>query len=105
MRKGYRAEWEVKKILFKKYSPDSVFKVAIGGTLDFLVLGKGGKIEKIVEVKKTKKKKWYPTEHDFVQYKRLKEIYEKFKIPIEYWIKINGQWKILDLKRVETFFA
>jgi len=105
MRKGYKAEWEVKKVLSQKYSPESIFKVAIGGTTDFFVLGKGGKILKIVEVKKTNKKKWYPTEHDFKQYQKLKEIQRKFKIPVEYWIKINGKWEIFDLKKVKQFFS
>ena len=104
MRKGYKAEWEAKKVLCKKYSPDSIFKVAIGGTTDFFVLGKKGKIVKLVEVKKTNKKKWYPTEHDLKQYRRLKKIQKKHKIPVEYWIKINGKWKIFNLEQLRTFF-
>ncbi len=105
MKKGYKAEWEAKKILFKKYSPDSVFKVAIGGAVDFFVLGENGKIEKIVEVKRTKKNWWYPNEHDQKQYQILKKIQKKYKIPVEYWIKINGKWKIFDLKEVKVFFS
>jgi len=105
MRKGYKAEWEAKKVLSQKYSPESIFKVAIGGTTDFFVLGKGGKILKIVEVKKTNKKKWYPTEHDFKQYQKLKKIQRKFKVPVEYWIKINGKWEIFDLKKIKQFFS
>jgi len=104
MKKGYKAEWEAKKILFKKYPKDSVFKVAIGGAVDFFILGKGGKVEKIVEVKKTNKKQWYPTEHDKKQYQTLVKIQKKFKIPVEYWIKIRGKWKIFDLKEVKKFF-
>jgi LysM repeat protein len=105
MKKGYKAEWEAKKILFKKYPKDSVFKVAIGGAVDFFILGKGGKVEKIVEVKKTNKKQWYPTEHDKKQYQTLVKIQKKFKIPVEYWIKIRGKWKIFDLKEVKKFFS
>lgn len=105
MKKGYKAEWEVKKTLFKIYSPDSVFKVAIGGAVDFFVLGKNGKIKKIVEVKKTNKNWWYPTPHDIKQYRELKKIHKKHKIPVEYWIKINGEWKIFNLKKVKTFFS
>lgn len=104
MKKGYRAEYEVKKILFKKYSPESVFKIAIGGTSDFCVLSKNGKILKLVEVKNTKKNKWYPSEHDLKQFKILKKIQKKHKIPIEYWIKINGKWEIYKLKMVKKFF-
>jgi LysM repeat protein len=105
MKKGYKAEWEAKKILFKKYSPDSVFKVAIGGAVDFFILGKNGKVKKIVEVKKTNKNWWYPLDHDKRQYNQLRKIQRKFKIPVEYWIRINGNWKILDLKEVKKFFC
>jgi LysM repeat protein len=105
MKKGYKAEWEAKKILFKKYPKDSVFKVAIGGAVDFFILRKNGKVEKIVEVKKTNKKQWYPTEHDKKQYQTLVKIQKKFKIPVEYWIKIRGKWSILNLKEVKRFFS
>jgi hypothetical protein len=105
MKKGYKAEWEAKKILFKKYPKDSIFKVAIGGAVDFFILGKDGMVEKIVEVKKTNKKQWYPTEHDKKQYQTLAKIQKKFKIPVEYWIKIRGKWKIFDLKEVKKFFS
>jgi LysM repeat protein len=105
MKKGYKAEWEAKKILFKKYPKDSVFKVAIGGAVDFFILGKDARVEKIVEVKKTNKKQWYPTEHDKKQYQTLVKIQKKFKIPVEYWIKIRGKWKIFDLKEVKKFFS
>jgi LysM repeat protein len=105
MKKGYKAEWEVKKVLYKKYSPNSIFKVAIGGATDFFVLGKGGKVLKLVEVKKTNKKKWYPTKHDIKQYQKLKQIQRKHKIQVEYWIKINGTWEIFDLREMKTFFS
>jgi hypothetical protein len=104
MKKGYKAEWEAKKILFKKYPKDSIFKVAIGGAVDFFILGKDARVEKIVEVKKTNKKQWYPTEHDKKQYQTLSKIQKKFKIPVEYWIKIRGKWNILNLKEVKRFF-
>jgi hypothetical protein len=104
MKKGYKAEWEAKKILFKNYPKDSVFKVAIGGAVDFFILGKNGRIKKIVEVKKTNKNWWYPLDHDEKQYQQLKKIQKKFKIPIEYWLKINGEWKIFDLKGIKKFF-
>ena len=105
MRRGYKAEWEAKRVLSKKYSKNRIFKVAIGGTTDFFVLGKGGKILKLVEVKKTNKKRWYPGKHDFKQYQRLKEIEKKLKIPVEYWIKMNGKWRIFKLKEVKSFFS
>jgi Holliday junction resolvase len=104
MKKGYKAEYEVKKALFKKYSPESVFKVAIGGATDFFVLGKNGKVIKLIEVKNTKKNKWYPAEHDLRQFKTLKKVQKKFKIPVEYWVKTKRNWQILNLKKVQKFF-
>lgn len=104
MKKGYKAEWEVKRTLYKEYPKDAVLKVAIGGTVDFCILGKGGKILKFIEVKKTNKNSWYPLKHDFKQYETLKKLHKKFKIPIEYWIKIRGKWRIFDLKEVKVFF-
>lgn len=105
MKKGYKAEWEVKKKLVQKYPKEAVWKIAIGGAVDFLILGKDGKIEKIIEVKKTNKKTWYPSIHDLNQFKVLEKIHKKFKIPVEYWIKIKRKWQILNIKRVkEKFF-
>lgn len=104
MKRGYFAEYEVKKVLFKKYSPKDIFKVAIGGAADFFVLGKNGKVKKLIEVKKTNKKKWYPGKHDFEQFKKLKQIQKRHKIKIEYWIKINGKWGILNLEKVSQYF-
>lgn len=105
MKRGYKAEYEVKNALFKKYSPKNVFKVAIGGAIDFFVLGKNGRVEKLIEVKKTNKKRWYPGKHDFRQLQLLKEIEKKHKIKVEYWIKANRKWQICNLKQVKTFFS
>lgn len=105
MKRGYKAEYEVKKLLFKKYSPESIFKVAIGGATDFFVLGKNGKIQKFIEVKKTNKKKWYPGKHDLKQFKILEKIQKKYKIPVEYWIKSQGRWQIFTLREVKAFFS
>lgn len=105
MKRGYKAEYEVKKLLDKKYSPESILKVAIGGAIDFCVLGKNGKIIKLIEVKKTNKKRWYPGDHDLKQFKILKQIQKKHKIPVEYWIKTKREWQILKLKEIKTFFS
>jgi hypothetical protein len=103
MKKGYKAEWEAKRILFKTYPKDSIFKIAIGGAVDFFILGKEGKVEKIIEIKKTNKNRWYPTKHDKDQYKALMKIHHRFHIPIEYWIKIKGKWNFLTIEEVKKF--
>jgi hypothetical protein len=105
MKKGYKAEYETKKKLAKIYSLRNVFKVAIGGATDFLVLEpKERRILKLIEVKTTKKNSWYPGEHDLKQFRILGKIAKEHKIPVEYWIKINGEWKILKLNEVKKFF-
>jgi len=105
VKKGYKAEYEVRKILFRKYSPRGIFKLAIGGAIDFCVLGRNGKVLKLIEVKKTNKKRWYPSQQELKQFKTLKAIQKRHKIPIEYWLKINGKWQIFNLKEVKTFFS
>ena len=88
MRKGYRAEYQAKKELIQKYGEKNVLKVAIGGTVDFLVLSpKKNRIEKIVEVKECHKKKYYPAPREKIQFERLKEIGLKHSIKAELWIK------------------
>ena len=105
MKKGYKAEYEVKKKLERIFSKKNVFKVAIGGATDSFVLEpKKRRILKLIEVKTTKKNYWYPGEHDLKQYKILIQISKEHKIPIEYWIKINGEWEIFNLKEVKKFF-
>lgn len=104
MKRGYRAEYEAKQLLFKKYSPLQVFKIAVGGAMDFLVLSKNAKALKIIEVKNTNKKRWYPLPQEIKQYKRLCKIQKKLKIPIEYWIKTKKGFQIFSLKDVKKFF-
>jgi hypothetical protein len=106
MKKGYKAEYEVKKKLERKYSAKNIFKLAIGGKTDFFILEpKKRRILKLIEVKTTKKDSWYPGEHDFKQFKILNKISKEHKIPVEYWIKINGKWKIFNLNEVKKFFS
>jgi Holliday junction resolvase len=105
MKRGYKAEYEVRKKLSKEYLPQNIVKVAIGGATDFLVLEpKGSKVLKIVEVKTTKKNQWYPGEHDIKQFKAIEKFSKNHQIPIEYWIKIKGQWKIFSLKEIKKYF-
>jgi len=90
MRKGYRAEYKAKKELIEKYGKENILKIAIGGAVDFLVLDpKRNKIKKIVEVKKTSKKKYYPKPREKIQLQRLEELGKRHKIPIELWIKYS----------------
>jgi len=106
MKRGYKAEYEAKKKLIQMFSKSNIFKVAIGGAIDFFVLSPGeNKVIKLVEVKTTKKKKWYPGIHDFKQFQILRKIEKEHKILVEYWIKIKGKWHIFNLKEVKKFFS
>ena len=101
MKKGYLTEWEVKKNLYKKFSPENVFKVAIGGSLDFCIIDNKGKVLKLIEVKTTKKKKWYPTEKEKKQFLKLLRFQKKLKVKVEYWIKIKRKWHIFSLEELK----
>lgn len=103
MKKGYRAEYKAKQNLQKLFGKNNLFKIAIGGATDFLILSpKKNKILKLIEIKTTKKAKWYPGEHDFRQFKILEKIQKEHKIPVEYWIKIKKNWQILTLEKVKS---
>lgn len=103
MRKGYRAEYLCKKQLIAEYGEENVLKIAIGGATDFLVLAPGkNTVLKIVEVKQTKKNKWYPSRHDLDQMKRLEKLHEEHKIPVEYWIRLKGKWHIIPIEKLKS---
>ncbi len=88
MRKGYRAEYKAKKELIQEYGKANILKIAIGGAVDFLVLSpKKNRIEKIVEVKECRKKKYYPTPREKIQFERLKQLGKAHSIETELWIK------------------
>jgi len=88
MRKGYKAEYKAKKELIQKYGKENVMKVAIGGTVDFVVLTpQKNKIKKIVEVKECHKNKYYPTPREKKQFEILKKIGKEHSIKTELWIK------------------
>ena len=106
MRRGYKAEYLCKKKLIEEFGKDNVIKVAIGGATDFLVLKPGSsRIEKIVEVKQTRKKRWYPSDHDVKQFEIIKKLSKDHKIKVEYWVKVRRKWEILSLKEVEKMIS
>ena len=103
MRKGYYGEYRGKKLLQTKYGSNNVFKIAIGSHAgDFIILKpKSPEIEKIVEIKTTKRKKWYPSRREKKQFLLLKNLAEEHNILVEYWIKEgNADFKILSLDDV-----
>ena len=100
MRKGYRSEYLAKKILIEEYGEQNVLKLAIGQSCDFIILKPNkNQIEKIVEVKSTKKNKYYPLEREKKQLDHIKMLAREHKIPVEVWIKFKNK-KGFDIKRL-----
>lgn len=92
MRKGYKSEYLVKKKLIEEFGEQNVLKLAIGQSCDFIVLKPNiNRIEKIVEVKSTQKKKYYPLEREKLQLKLIKNLSKEHKIPVEIWIKFKNR--------------
>ena len=90
MRKGYRAEYLARQRLSELYGSQNVLKIAIGGSVDFLVLKPNeNELEKIIEVKQTAKNKYYPRENEKVQLELIKKLAEEHKVPVEMWIKFK----------------
>lgn len=99
MRKGYRYEYLVKQKLISQYGKNNVLKLAIGQSADFIVLSPNeNKIEKIVEVKSTRKNRFYAKPREKIQFAIIDELSKEHKIPIEIWFKI-GNKKEFEIKR------
>ena len=100
MRRGYQAEYLTKKILIEIYGRQNVLKMAIGGSVDFLVLSPNkNTIEKIVEVKQTAKNKYYPRENEKIQLELIKKLADEHSVPVEIWIKFKNR-KDFEVRRL-----
>ena len=104
MRKGYGDEYRTKQLLVQRYGEDNVVKVAIGSFgADFLVLEKG-RVVKVVEVKGTRKKAWYPSPREKEQLQRILRFSQIHNCKAELWIwTLNGVRKELRIADVEEF--
>ncbi|MBU5687929.1 MAG: hypothetical protein QW757_02080 [Candidatus Woesearchaeota archaeon] len=92
MHKGYRYEYLAKQKLIEMYGKQNVIKLAIGQSADFIILSPNeNKIEKIVEVKGTRKDKFYIKPREKIQFKCIDELAKEHKIPVEVWIKTKGK--------------
>ena len=86
MKKGYYSELRAKKELEKEYGKGNVVKIAISQQgADFIVIS-CGEVVKIVEVKETHSKKYYPRPKEKNQIKRIIEFAKKQGITAELWI-------------------
>ncbi|MEO0281470.1 MAG: hypothetical protein ABIN05_03875 [candidate division WOR-3 bacterium] len=102
MHKGYRYEYFVKQKLIEKYGKQNVLKLAIGQSADFIVLSPNqNKIEKIIEVKGTKKEKFYIKPREKLQFKNIEMLAKEHNIPIEIWIKTKNNGFEIKTKVIE----
>ena len=98
MHKGYNSELECKKKLIAEFGEHNVFKIAIGGAVDFIVVGKG-ELVKCIEVKECHGKKYYSLPQEKLQFQRILDFCDEHQITCELWIKYpNRGWEINDLK-------
>ena len=104
MRKGYGDEYRTKQLLVQQYGKDNVIKVAIGSFgADFLVLEKG-RVVKVVEVKGTRKRAWYPSPREKEQLRRILCFSQTHNCKAELWIwTLDGGRKVLRVKDVNKF--
>ncbi len=92
MHKGYRYEYLAKQKLIELYGRQNVIKLAIGQSADFIILSPNeNKIEKIVEVKGTRKERFYLKPREKIQFKNIDDLAKEHKIPVEVWIKTKGR--------------
>ena len=104
MRKGYGDEYRTKQILVQQFGENNVIKVAIGSFgADFLVVVEG-RIEKVVEVKGTRKKVWHPSQREKEQLRRILTFAQNHKCNAEVWLWVlNGGKKELHVRDVREF--
>lgn len=104
MRKGYLGEYKAKKELSEIYGKDNVIKIAISQMgSDFFVICMGNVI-KLVEVKETKRNKYYSTLQEKEQIERIKKFAELQQIPAEMWIYYKKGRGKKYIKKVEEIY-
>ena len=84
-RRGYASEYKCKKELEKNYGVGNVIKIAIGGSSDYIVASRG-RLVKVVEVKETIKKKFYPQPREKKQFELIVKFAKQHSILAELWI-------------------
>ena len=104
MRKGYSDEYRTKQLLVQQYRENNVVKVAIGSFgADFLILNKG-RVVKVVEVKGTRKRAWYPSPREKEQLQRILRFSQMHNCKAELWIwTLGGRKKRLRVEDVDEF--
>jgi len=77
--------------------------VAIGGSSDFLVAS-CGEIVKFIEVKETKKNKYYPNAREKLQFESIKKLGKQHQVKVELWIYFKkGKGKKL-IKQIQIIY-
>lgn len=101
---GYAWEYEVMK---RRELRGICERLAKNQLADLIAFDMGNGISYLIECKSTKKKKWYPSARERLQFSRLWEVYLKIsasKVPqifkVIYEIKEDGKRSILELPEV-----
>jgi len=101
-RKGYFAEYLAKQKLIEEYGDSNIIKIAISQQGADLLCLRGREIVKLVEVKSTKGKKWYPVRpKDIIQFNKIIDFASEKEIVVEFWIKTGGSTEFEILSETE----
>ena len=101
-RQGYSSELKCKQENIELYGKLNVLKIAIGGSSDFLITYRG-RLIKFIEVKETKKERYYPSPRERKQFKELVRLGKHHQIPVELWIYFKrgtGKATIKHVRRI-----
>ncbi len=102
-RLGYDAEYRCKKENEKRFGKGNCIKIAIGGSSDFLIVS-CGEIVKFIEVKETKKNKYYPNSREKLQFEEIKRLGKQHQVPVELWVYFKkGKGKPI-IKHIQTLY-
>ncbi len=102
-RRGYDAEYRCKKENEKIFGIGNCLKIAIGGSSDFLIVS-CGEIVSFIEVKETKKNKYYPNAREKLQFEEIKKLGRQHQVKVELWIYYKkGKGKKL-IKQIQILY-
>ena len=94
-----------KQKLVEKFGYWNVIKVAIGSFgADYIILRPNSNIvDRLVEVKSTKRSKYIPLPHDIKQFHIIKQFSKQNNIPVEYWVKVGRGQKNIKVYSLDEF--
>lgn len=104
VRKGYSGEYACKKENEKLFGKGNCIKVAIGGSSDFIIIS-CRELVKIIEVKETKKNKYYPSQKEKHQFKEIIKLGKQHCVPVELWVYYKKGRGRKTIKEIKTIYS